>query len=329
MQRFKALIAEQIDGKSRTTLKEIGLEDLPDHDVLVDVAYSTLNYKDGLAVTGVRPIARRFPMVLGIDLAGTVAESKNPKWRAGDRVIVNGFGLSESHWGGYSQRQRVSSDWLVRLPDAFSLAEAMAIGTAGYTSMLSVMALEQAGVKPGGREVIVTGAAGGVGSVAVALLAALGHRVVAQTGRAETHGYLKDLGAQDFIDRKSLASTGAPMQKERWAGGVDSVGGQILANVLAQTAYGGAIAACGLAAGTDLPTTVLPFILRGVSLLGIDSVMAPMPKREEAWGRLAKLLPKPKLTAMTRTEPLSKVPALAEQILQGQIRGRVVIDVNA
>jgi len=326
---FKAVVAEDVDGKTRVSIKQLTLGDLPDLDVLVEVAYSTLNYKDGLAVSGKGKIARRLPMVCGIDLAGTVLESKSPDWQPGDKVIVNGFGLSESQWGGYSQKQRVKSDWLIRLPSVFSLKQAMAIGTAGYTAMLCVLGLEQMGVRPEGREVLVTGGAGGVGSVAIAVLARLGYKVIASTGRAETHDYLKSLGAVGCIDRAALLEKGPPLQKERWAGAVDSVGSQTLANVLAQIAYGGAVAACGLAGGSDLPSTVLPFILRGVSLIGIDSVMAPRARRQTAWDRLARDLDRAKLDAMTTVEPMSQLPQLAEQILKGQVRGRMVIDVNA
>lgn len=329
---FRAIVIEDVDGKQKAALKELTLADLPDHEVLVDIAYSTLNYKDGLAVMG-RRIARSLPMVAGIDLAGTVAESRHPDWKPGDRVLVNGYGLSERHWGGYAQRQRLKAEWLVPLPDAFDLKEAMAIGTAGYTAMLCVMALEDAGITPeaaGGREVLVTGAAGGVGSVAVALLAKLGYRVTAATGRPETHDYLKALGATGFVAREELATEARPLESERWAGAVDSVGSSTLAKVLAQTAYGGAVAACGLAGGSDLPTTVVPFILRSVKLLGVDSVMAPMPLRRRAWDRLARDLDKEKLAAIgAETAPLSAVPELAAKILQGQVRGRVVIDVNA
>jgi acrylyl-CoA reductase (NADPH) len=326
---FNAIVAEEMDGKPKTSVKQLSLTDLPDNDVLVEIAYSTLNYKDGLAVTGKGKIARKYPMVCGIDLAGTVIESRAREWKSGDKVIVNGWGMSEAHWGGYSQKQRVKSEWLIRLPPVFSLKQAMAIGTAGYTAMLCVLAIEQAGVKPGPREVVVTGAAGGVGSVAIALLAKLGYTVVASTGRASTHDYLKSLGAASFIDRASLAEKGASMQKERWAGGVDSVGGQTLATVLAQTAYGGAIAACGLAGGADLPGSVFPFILRSVSLLGVDSVMAPKAKRETAWTRLARDLPVDRLDAMTTMVPMSKLPEIAGSILKGETRGRVVVDVNA
>lgn len=330
MSQFNAVVIEDVEGKAKVGLKQLSLADLPDNDVLVEVAYSTVNYKDGLALAGNRnKIARKLPMVGGIDLAGTVLESKNPAWKPGDKVLVNGYGLSEAHWGGYSQKQRVKSEWLVRLPDAFTPKQAMAIGTAGYTAMLCVLALEDYGIRPGGKEVLVTGAAGGVGSVAIALLAKLGHKVVASTGRAETHDYLKGLGAAECIDRAALSEKGAPMQKERWGAAVDSVGSQTLASVLAQTAYGGAVAACGLAGGMDLPGSVFPFILRNVALLGVDSVNAPMDKRIRAWSRLATDLDKGKLDAMTEVVAMSKVVDLAPKILAGQVRGRVVVDVNA
>lgn len=325
---FNAIVAEEVAGKSRAGMKSLKLADLPDNDVLVDVQYSSLNYKDGLAVSGKGKIARRLPMVCGIDMAGTVLESRSAAWKPGDQVVVTGWGLSESHWGGYSQKQRVKPEWLVRLPTGFTPVDAMAVGTAGFTAMLSVIALEQAGVRPGGKEVVVTGAAGGVGSVAVALLAKLGYPVTASTGRPETHAYLAALGASAFIDRAALSTAGAPLQKERWAGGIDSVGGQTLVNVLAQTIAEGSVAACGLAGGADLPGTVLPFILRGVNLLGINSVMVPQARREFAWSRLARDLPKDKLAAITQVEPMSKLPELAEEILRGGTRGRVVIDVN-
>jgi acrylyl-CoA reductase (NADPH) len=325
---FNAFVIEDAGGKPAARLKQVSRGDLPPDDVLVEVLYSSLNYKDGLAATGGR-IARKLPMVGGVDLVGRVVESTAPAWKKGDMVVATGWGMSETHWGGYSQRQRVKSEWLVRLPKAFSPVQAMAIGTAGFTAMLAVLALEKAGVTPARGEIVVTGAAGGVGSVAVAVLAQLGYRVVASTGRPETHDYLKSLGAADFIDRAALATKGAPLQKERWAGGVDSVGGQTLANVLAQTAYEGAIAACGLAGGADLPGSVFPFILRGVSLLGVDSVMAPLPRRQAAWDRLARDLPLKKLDAMTTVEPMSRLPELCQRIVKGQVRGRVVIDVNA
>jgi putative YhdH/YhfP family quinone oxidoreductase len=323
-----AVMLEEVDGKPKAAFRPLTVADLPDHDVLVDVAYSTLNYKDGLALTGKGKIARKLPMVCGVDLAGTVAESRSPAWQKGDRVLVNGWNLSETEWGGYIQKQRVKPEWLVRVPDAFSLAEAMAIGTAGYTAMLAVMAIEHMGVQPSGGEVLVTGAAGGVGSIAVSVLARLGYRVAASTGRAETHDYLKALGATTLIDRQSLADKGPPLQRERWAGAIDSVGGQTLATIIAQTARHGAIAVCGLAGGADLPASVFPFILRGVSLVGIDSVLAPKAKREAAWARLATDLDKSRLDAITTIEPLSRVFELAEAITRGQVRGRTVIDVN-
>jgi acrylyl-CoA reductase (NADPH) len=326
---FTALVIEDEAGKARTTFKQLTLADLPDHDVLVEVDFSTLNYKDGLAVSGNRnKVARKLPIVAGVDLAGTVVESRSPAWRAGDKVVVNGFGLSETQYGGFSRYARVKPEWLVRLPAAFSAEQAMAIGTAGYTSALCVDALVDFGLTKDAGEVLVTGAAGGVGSVAIALLAAAGFDVVASTGRPETHDYLKTLGARSFIDRATLQEKGPPLQKERWAGAVDAVGGVTLANVLAQTKYGGAVAACGLAGGADLPATVLPHILRSVALLGVDSVMAPIAKREKAWQRLARDLPPKKLADMTRVEPMSKLVELAGSILAGQVRGRVVIDVK-
>ena len=325
---LNAVILEEVDGKSKASFKTLSVADLPDHDVLVEIAYSTVNYKDGLALTGKGKIARKLPMVCGVDLAGTVLESRSAAWKPGDRVVVNGWNLSETEWGGYIQKQRVKSEWLVRVPDAFTLAEAMAIGTAGYTAMLAVLALEHMGVAPAGREVLVTGAAGGVGSIAVSVLAKLGYRVVASTGRPETNDYLASLGAASIIERAALAEKGLPLQRERWGGAVDSVGGQTLANVIAQTARHGAIAVCGLAGGSDLSASGFPFILRGVSLVGIDSVQATKAQREEAWRRLALDLDKAKLDAMTTIEPLSKVFELAEAIVRGQVRGRTVIDVN-
>lgn len=325
---FRALVIEEHDGKQRANFKNLTIADLPDEDVLVEISYSTLNYKDGLAVSG-KGIARRLPMVGGIDLAGTVLESKSAEFKPGDKVIVNGYGLSELHWGGYSQKQKLKSEWLIKLPDSFSMQDAMAIGTAGYTSMLCVLALEKAGITPDKGEILVTGAAGGVGSVAIATLAKLGYRVIASSGREETHKYLKKLGAAEVISREETMGKGRPFDKERWAGAVDCVGSKILAAVIAQLNYGGAVAACGLAGGNDLPTSVLPFILRGVSLLGVDSVMAPREKRIEAWSRLATDLDKSLFADMTRVEPMSNLPTLAGEILKGQIKGRVVIDVNA
>lgn len=325
---FAAVVIEESDGKPKAQFKQLTLSDLPDNDILVEVAFSSLNYKDGLAVTGKGKIARKLPMVAGIDLSGTVVESRAPGWKAGDKVIVNGWGLSETQWGGYSRFARVKPEWLVRLPGAFSLEEAMAIGTAGYTAALCVDALDHWGsLAAHNPDILVTGAAGGVGSVAVALLSAAGAHVTAATGRPQTHDYLRGLGASAFISRDELLEKGGPLQKERWAAAVDSVGDVTLANVLAQTKYGGAVAACGLAGGAGLPATVLPHILRGVALLGVDSVMAPQPKREAAWTRLARDLDAAKLREMTSVEPLSKIFELAPKILAGQTRGRVVIDI--
>ncbi|NGO66335.1 oxidoreductase [Rhizobium daejeonense] len=326
---FTAIVIDAVDGKPKPEFRQLSLSDLPDNDVLVEIAFSTLNYKDGLAVSGKGRIARRMPLVAGIDLAGTVVESRSPLWKAGDKVVVNGFGLSETEWGGYSRFQRLKPEWLIPLPETFSFEQAMAIGTAGYTAALCVNALEDWGsIKPGEGEVLVTGAAGGVGSVAISLLAARGYKVTASTGRPETHDYLASLGASAFIDRASLSEKGGPLQKERWSGAVDSVGSTTLANVLAQTVYGGGVAACGLAGGADLPATVLPHILRGVALLGVDSVMAPMAKRVRAWQTLSESLDINHLSALTTVEPMSKLPELADAIIAGQIRGRVVIDVT-
>jgi len=323
---FNAIYASE---PGPAALRQLSDDDLPDGDVTVDVTWSSLNYKDGLAVAGKGKVMRSHPMVAGIDLAGVVAASDSPDWNAGDEVLVTGWGLSESHPGGFTQRQRVRSQWLTAKPEGLTLQQTMAVGTAGLTAMLCVLALEHVGVVPGDGEVVVTGAGGGVGSVAVAVLAKLGHTVAASTGRAETHDYLRSLGASTVVDRADLATAGRPLDKERWLGGVDTVGSQTLATVLAQTRYRGAVAACGLAGGSDLPTTVLPFILRNVALLGVDSVSCPSPVRAEAWGRLATDLPTDLLDTMTTVEPLSKVPELAERILAGRTRGRVVIDTSA
>ncbi|MEO9340722.1 MDR family oxidoreductase [Mesorhizobium sp. SB112] len=326
---FEALMIEDLDGKPKAAIKSLTLADLPDHDVLVEVAFSTLNYKDGLAVSGKARIARKPPLVAGIDLSGTVVESRSPKWKAGDKVVVNGWGLSETEWGGYSRFQRVKAEWLTALPSKFSLEQAMAIGTAGYTAALCVNALEAWGsIAKDGKEVLVTGAAGGVGSVAISLLSRRGYAVTASTGRAETHEYLKSLGATSFIERAALAEKGAPLQKERWAGAVDTVGSTTLVNVLSQTVYGGGVAACGLAGGADLPATVMPHILRSVALLGVDSVMAPHSKRDAAWALLAESLDLDALASMTTVEPMSRLPELADEILAGKIRGRVVVKVG-
>lgn len=330
VETFRAMVIDTVDGKPAAGFREVSLKDLPDNDVLVEIAYSTLNYKDGLAITGKGRIARRTPLIAGIDISGTVIESRSPEWKPGDKAILNGWGLSETEPGAYGRYQRVKAEWLIPLPDAFSLQQAMAIGTAGYTSALCVDALEKWGaIKAGEGEVLVTGAAGGVGSVAIALLSARGYNVIASTGRPETRPYLEALGATNFIDRAELQQKGGPLQKERWAGGIDSVGSTTLANALAQTARGGAIAACGLAGGADLPATVLPHILRSVALIGVDSVMAPREQRVSAWSRLARDMDKAKLDAMTTVEPMSKLPELAQAIVDGKVRGRVVIDVTA
>ena len=326
MSAFPAIVATE---PGPATLQELTDDQLPNGDVTVAVKYSSLNYKDGLAVSGKGKIIRSFPMVCGIDLAGTVESSDSQDFQPGDDVVVTGWGLSETSPGGYTQKQRVKSDWLVKRPDALTLEQTMAIGTAGLTAMLCILALEDNGLTPkADGEVLVTGAGGGVGSVAVAVLAKLGYTVAASTGREETHDFLKGLGATTIIDRAELSTAGKPFDKERWAGAVDTVGSQTLATVLAQTRYGGGVAACGLAGGNDLPTTVLPFILRGVSLLGVDSVMCPTPRRTEAWGRLATDLPTDKLEELTTVEPMSRLPELAEEILAGRTRGRVVIDTS-
>lgn len=326
---FTAMVIDTVDGKQQAGFRQLTLADLPDHDVLVEVAFSTVNFKDGLALSGKGRIARRTPMVGGIDLAGVVVESRSDKWVAGDKVVLNGWGLSETEWGGYSRYQRVKAEWLIALPQEFSLEQAMAIGTAGYTAALCVNALEDWGtIGVDDREVLVTGAAGGVGSVAVSLLASKGYKVTASTGRPETHDYLASLGASGFVERAALSEKGGPLQKERWAGAVDSVGSTTLANVLSQTVYGGAVAACGLAGGADLPATVLPHILRNVALLGIDSVMAPVAKRLRAWQILGRHLNPLHLQALTRIEPMSALPKIAEDIVAGRIRGRVVVEIS-
>ncbi len=325
---FKAIVIDKTEAGQTAALKDFDEADLMDGDVTVRVEYSTINYKDGLAITGQAPVVRRFPMIAGIDFVGTVAQSAHPRWKEGDAVLCNGWGLGETHLGAYAQKARVKGDWLVVLPPSLSAREAMAIGTAGYTAMLCVMALEQAGVTPDRGPVIVTGAAGGVGSVAIALLSKLGYAVTASTGRVQEADYLKGLGASEIVERSELAGPAKPLAKERWAGGVDSVGGNTLANLLSMTRYGGAVAACGLAGGMALSTSVAPFILRGVSLLGIDSVMCPLPKRNEAWKRLAGDLDRQKLAAMTREIGLDAVIATAPAILAGAVRGRIVVNIR-
>ncbi|HEY3891434.1 MAG TPA: MDR family oxidoreductase, partial [Bradyrhizobium sp.] len=296
-------------------------------DVTVRVEWSTLNYKDGLAVTGKAPVVRRFPMIAGIDFAGTVEQSSHPQWKAGDRVICNGWGMGETHLGAYAEKARVRGDWLVRLPEGMSAREAMAIGTAGYTAMLSALALEKQGVRPTSGPIVVSGAAGGVGSVAIAVLSKLGYHVIASTGRMSEADYLKDLGAAEVIDRAELSGPAKPLAKERWAGGVDSVGSTTLASMLSMTKYGGAVAACGLAGGMDLPTSVAPFILRGVCLLGIESVMCPIELRRTAWSRLAGDLDRTKLTEITQEIGLDEVIDAGAKILAGQVRGRIVVKI--
>jgi acrylyl-CoA reductase (NADPH) len=328
---FKALQASETDGKVALAFTDLTIDDLPDGDVTIDVAYSTLNYKDGMALNGNKGrIMRGFPMVPGIDLSGTVTRSQSPDYQVGDRVLINGWGLGETASGGFAQKARVKSEWLVKVPDAFDLAQAMAIGTAGFTSMLCVMALEHMDVRPGAGEILVTGAAGGVGSLAVAILAKLGYEVAASTGRGDTHDFLSGLGASRIVDRAELeADSGRPMDKPQWAGVVDTVGGAILGHVLRAVQPFGTVAACGNAAGFALETTVLPFILRGVSLIGVNSVFCPVPRRQEAWRRLAADLPLDKLADVTTVAPFGDLPDLSKKILKGQVRGRVVIDVNA
>lgn len=332
---FKALLINKTDDAGYTcALTELDEAQLPaSGDVTVRVDWSTINYKDGLAITGKAPVVRSFPLVPGIDFAGTVTASDHPRWKAGDQVVLNGFGVGEGHWGGLAQMARVKGDWLVPLPEGLSARDAMALGTAGYTAMLCVQALQRhwdgSGVKPGSGEVLVTGAGGGVGGVAIALLAAMGHTVVASTGRLEETDYLKALGAADVMDRSSLSAAGKPMQKERWIGVVDSVGSHTLANACASTRYGGAVAACGLAQGMDFPASVAPFILRGVTLYGIDSVMAPLAKREAAWQQLARDLDRKKLQAITKEIGLAEALNAGPAILAGQVRGRLVVNVNS
>jgi acrylyl-CoA reductase (NADPH) len=326
---FRALLISKDANAQDVKLTELGLNDLMEGDTVVSVSHSTVNYKDGLAITGRSPVVRKFPMIPGIDLAGTVESSSNGRFKPGDKVLINGFGLSESHYGGYAEVARVKSDWLVPLPKAFTAAEAMAIGTAGYTAMLCVLALEDAGVTPAKGPIVVTGAAGGVGSVAVALLAKLGFHVIASTGRPQEEAYLKDLGAKEILPRSELSGDPRMLGKERWAGAVDSVGSKTLANVISSTQYGGSVAACGLAQGLDLPTTVAPFILRGVSLLGIESVYMPMARRLKAWERLARDLDVKKLAAMTQTIKLEDLPKAADDILAGAVRGRLVVEIGS
>ena len=328
MERFKALVASKGESGQSLAWQELSEGDLMEGDVLVRVSHSTVNYKDGLAITGKAPVVRRFPMIPGIDFAGTVERSTHADWKAGDKVILNGWGCGETHLGGYGEKARVNGNWLVRLPPSMSAREAMAIGTAGYTAMLAVMALEGRGLTPMSGPVLVTGAAGGVGSVAIAILSQRGFQVTASTGRAEEADYLKKLGASEIIERKELAGPPKPLAKERWAGGIDTVGSTTLANVLSMTRYGGTVAACGLAGGMDLPTSVAPFILRGVSLLGIDSVMRPMADRRTAWTRLDGELDRGKLAAMTSDIGLAEAIEAARNIVAGRVRGRLAVRVG-
>jgi acrylyl-CoA reductase (NADPH) len=325
---FKAIRIDKAEKGTIAALTQFDEAELMEGDVTVGVEWSTVNYKDGLAVTGKAPVVRRFPMIAGIDFAGTVQHSSHPDWKPGDKVICNGWGMGETHLGAYAEKARVKGDWLVRLPDGLSARDAMAIGTAGYTAMLSVLALEKHGLTPADGPVVVTGAAGGVGSVAIALLSKLGFHVIASTGRLAEAPYLRDLGAAEVIDRAELSGPAKPLAKERWAGGIDSVGSTTLANLLSMTRYRGAIAACGLAAGMDLPGSVAPFILRGVCLYGIDSVMCPIDLRKQAWTRLASDLDKAKLAEITHEIGLDQVIEAGAQVLAGEVRGRLVVKIS-
>lgn len=326
---FKALLATRDNDRISTSVVELNDSDLMPGDVTVAVEYSTVNYKDAGAIRENGTVIQQFPLIPGIDLAGTVEASSHPGIKVGDRVVANSWGLSQTHHGGYAQKARLSGDWLVRIPEPFSTKDSMAIGTAGYTAMLSVLALEHGGITPDRGDILVTGANGGVGSIAIALLSDLGYRVIASTGRLEEADYLRELGAAEVIDRRTLSEPGKPITTERWAGAVDSVGSHTLANVLAQTKYRGMVTACGLAQGLDLPATVLPFILRNVTLAGIDSVNAPQEVRLEAWSRLARDLDLKKLARTTKVVGLAEVPDVARLVLQGKVQGRTVVDVNA
>ncbi len=328
MGTFKAIRIDKAEKGTTAALTQFDEAELMEGDVTVRVEYSALNYKDGLVLTGKAPVVRRFPMIAGIDLAGVVEQSSHPQWKAGDKVICTGWGMGETHLGAYAEKARVKGDWLVRLPEGMSTRDAMAIGTAGYTAMLSVLALENHGLTPKHGPIVVTGAAGGVGSVATAVLSKLGYHVIASTGRMSEADYLKDIGAAEVIDRNELSAAAKPLAKERWAGGVDSVGSTTLANLLSMTKYGGAIAACGLAAGMDLPSSVAPFILRGVCLLGIDSVMCPIEQRKVAWNRLASDLESAKLTEITHEIGMDDVIGAGAKILAGQVRGRIVVKIS-
>ena len=326
---FKALLLRQDEEKKTVaTIERLSVDDLPDEDVRVAVEYSSLNYKDGMAVTGTGKIVLQWPMVPGIDLAGTVLESRSDAYKAGDKVVLTGWSVGEKYWGGYAQQQKLKADWLVPLPAGLTTQQAMAIGTAGLTAMLCVMALEEGGVTPESGPIVVTGAAGGVGSVAVSILAKLGYQVSAVTGRESTHEYLRELGASEILSREEMAAKPRPLEKQRWAGAVDTVGGEMLARVLAEADYSGVVAACGLAGDFRLPSTVMPFILRNVRLQGVDSVMCPLARRTEAWQRLAKDLPMEHLEQLTQVVSLEEVPEQAANIMKGQVQGRVVVDLN-
>jgi acrylyl-CoA reductase (NADPH) len=330
MANFRALLLREAGGEVVPRIEAVEEERLPAGEVTVAVEYSTLNYKDAMVLQGLGRLVRTYPHIPGIDFAGTVEHSASPEFKPGDPVILTGWRVGEAHWGGYAEKARVKAEWLVHRPEGISAAQAMAIGTAGFTAMLAVMALQRHGLRPGAGDVLVTGAAGGVGGVATALLSALGHRVIAATGRLEQRGYLIELGAADLVERAALAAKPArPLDSERWAGAVDAVGGTTLATILTQLKYRASVAACGLAGGSDLPATVIPFLLRGVSLLGIDSVMCPRGERIEAWRRLAQELPFGRLERMTRTVPLSALPELAPKMLKGEVRGRTVVDIKA
>ena len=325
---FNALVLTQVEGKTQAHIQTLTTDDLPAGDVLIAVDYSSLNYKDGLAVTGTGKIIRDFPMVPGIDLAGSVLESNDARYKVGDQVIVTGWGVGERYWGGYAQQARVKADWLVPLPNGLSTQQAMIIGTAGLTAMLCVMALQEGGVQPDAGKVVVTGAAGGVGSVAVLLLAQLGYHVVAVTGRPDTHAYLSSLGAKEFLTRDEMLQPARPLENQRWMGAVDVVGGSILSRVLAEMQYNGTVAACGLANSFKLDTTVMPFILRNVRLQGVDSVSCPFTRRQQAWQRLAAELPASAYTELSQVIALAAVPEAAQAIIEGKIQGRVLVDPN-
>lgn len=327
---FDALVLTQDeDKKTHSEIRQLTSADLPDEDVLVAVEYSSLNFKDGLAVTGKGKIVRQWPMVPGIDLAGSVLESASDAFKPGDKVVLTGWGVGEKYWGGFSQRQRVKADWLVPLPDGLDTKNAMAIGTAGFTAMLCVMALEEAGITPASGTILVTGASGGVGSVAVAVLAQLGYTVAAVSGKPEAEGMLRKLGASEILSREDMSQEARPLEAQRWAGAVDTVGSKMLARVLAEMSYNGCVAACGLAGGADLPTTVMPFILRNVRLSGVDSVTCPKPRRITAWQRLSTDLPKKAYSEIGHIASLREVPKLAEDIVAGRVQGRTIVDVNA